>query len=253
MPYSTKKTLFTIWPAISCAIILAMFQVSPATAQDTVLNGLVLELGSGEPLQSVEITNLQTGATVESLRDGKFSIAAKKNERLRFEYPGYRTDTLVIIEFDVKRIYMTPDGSTIQLDEVQIQAMTDSRLTTEIERARKEGQFAEASQHRGGIRVSPSRWFGQQGRQARQRYNLLLAEQERRKVDARFTPEMVTAITPLDGQELELYMTKYRPSVEFISSASDDDIRLYIMDTYAKFKDLSPQQKAEIKAPTKNQ
>ncbi|MFB2119858.1 hypothetical protein [Parapedobacter sp. 2B3] len=226
---------------------------TPAAAQETTLNGYVLELGSGEPLRFVEIKNLNTGASAESLEDGSFRIAADKNERLQFEYPGYRTDTLVVIEFGVKRVYLTPDGSTIQLDEVQIQAMTDSRLEAEIKRAKAEGAFTEVSQQRGGIRISPSRWFAKDGRQARQRYQLLLAERERRQIDARFTPSAITAITPLKGADLELYMTKYRPSVEFLSTADESDLQLYIMDTYAAFKALTPEERAAIKAPTQQE
>lgn len=238
--------------ALFIAFFLWIFS-GPVQAQDTELNGFVLELGSGEPLRYVEIKNLNTGTVAESLEDGSFNIAVNKNERLQFEYPGYRTDTLVVIEFDIKRVYLTPDGSTIQLDEVQIQAMTDSRLDAEIKRAQAEGQFAETSQHRGGLRISPSRWFGKTGRQARQRYQLLLEERERRQIDARFTSEMVTAITPLEGEDLELYMTKYRPSAEFLSTADESDLRLYIMDTYAAFKALTPKQRADIKIPAREE
>ena len=220
-----------------------------AWAQDT-LNGYVLELHSGEPLRFVEIKNLNTGTTTESLEDGAFSIAVERNQRLQFAYPGYRTDTLVVIEFDIKRVYLTSDGSAIQLDEVQIQAMTDSRLEAEIKRAQAEGQFAETSQRRGGIRISPSRWFGKSGRQARQRYELLLAERERRQIDARFTREAITAVTPLEGEDLELYMTKYRPTAAFLSTADEADLRLYIIDSYAAFKALTPKERAAIKAPT---
>ena len=252
MPYLLQKTYITTCAIALHIVMIVLLLSNPASAQDTLLNGFVLELGSGEPLQFVEIKNLNTGTTVESQQDGRFAITVRKNERLRFEYPGYRTDTLFVIEFDVKRIYLTSDGSTIQIDEVQIQAMTDSRLAMEIARAQREGQVAEASQHRGGLRISPSRWFGQEGRQARQRHKLLLAEQERRKIDARFTPEAITAVTPLSGHDLELYMTKYRPSLELISTASDDDLRLYIMDTYAKFNKLTPKQRAEIKVPSRD-
>ncbi|WP_379024748.1 peptidase associated/transthyretin-like domain-containing protein [Parapedobacter deserti] len=237
------KTLYVL-------LLIGTLSTPVAVAQqNSVLRGYILELDSGEPLQYVEIKNLNTGAAAESSADGSFSIAVQKNERLRFEYPGYRTDTLVVIEFDIKRIYMTPDGSSILIDEVQIQAMTDSRLQTEIKRAEEEGQFSEASQRRGGVRISPSRWFGKEGKQARRRYKLLLAEQDRRKVDARFTPEAIMALTPLKGEELDLYMTKYRPSTKFLSTADEADLRLYIMDTYAEFKDLTPEQRSKIKAP----
>jgi len=238
-------------------LCIAIYFANPAVAhtvctnaQDSTLNGYVLELESGEPLQYVDIKNLATGESVESRADGQFSITVAKNGLLQFEYPGYRTDTLVVIEFDIKRVYMTSDGSTIHMDEVQIQAMTDSRLAVEIKRAQEEGRFTETSQQRGGIRISPSRWFGKEGRQARLRYERLLAEQERRKIDSRFTAEAITALTPLEGHDLELYMTKYRPTVDFLATANEADLRLYIMDTYAAFKKLTPEERAAIKAPT---
>lgn len=253
-PYPTGfscKALHVIVLFIWFAIPTASAGTCPAplTQQDTSLTGYVLEWESGEPLPNVEIKNLATGVLAESRADGQFTIPVKKNQRLQFEYPGYRTDTLVVIEFDIKRVYLTSDGSAIRIDEVQIQAMTDTRLASEIRRAEEEGQFTETSQRRGGVRISPSRWFGNEGRQARQRHKQLLAEQERRKIDARFTPEIITSLTPLKGEDLELYMTKYRPTVGFLSTASDEDLRLYIMDTYAAFKKLTPEQRAEIKAP----
>lgn len=253
MPYSLKKTrTVAITTVLQVILLLVLLGNKPATAQDTLLNGFVLEHESGEPLPHVEVKNLNTGITASSEQDGRFRIAVKKNERLRFEYPGYRTDTLVVIEFDVKRVYLTPDGSTVQIDEVQIQAMTDSRLATEIERAQREGQVTESSQHRGGLRISPSRWFSKDGKQARQRHKLLLAEQDRRKIDARFTPEAIMTVTPLTGHDLELYMTKYRPSLEFVETASEDDLRLYIIDTYAKFNKLTPKQRDDIEIPSRN-
>ena len=235
--------------ALHIIFYILLFSV-PSLAQDSLLNGYVLELGSGEPLRYVEIKNLHTGTTAESGDDGSFSIAVQKDERLQFGYPGYRTDTLLVIAFEIKRVYLTPDGSTIQLDEVQIQAMTDSRLEAEIKRAEAEGQFTETSQYRGGIRISPSRWFGHTGQQARQRYELLLAEKERRQIDARFTRQAITAVTPLKGVDLELYMTKYRPSAEFLATTDEAGLRLYIMDTYAAFKGLTPEEKSAIKAPS---
>lgn len=225
-----------------------------ATAQEKILNGFVLELNSSQPMELVEITNLTTGKTIESDREGKFSIAANKNELLRFAYPGYRTDTIVVIEFDLKRVYMTPTEGSIRIDEVQVRAMTDSRLATEIEKARVEGEYAESSQQRGGLRLSLSRIFGKSGRQARQRYELLVAERDRRNIEARFSPLEIQKLTPLKDRDLELFMAKYKPTAAFASSASDEDMRIYIMDSYTKFNALSEEERAAIQLPSdKNQ
>jgi len=244
-----SKYMLIIFSAMVLQATVAWYPSAALAQQNDTLRGVVLDLSTDRPMQHVEVVNLVTGKAVETDVNGNFSIKVEKNQRLRFEYPGFRTDTLVVIEFELKRVYLAPDESSIRIDEVQISALTDNQLTKEIERARQEGQVAEVSQYRGGIRLSPSRWLSKESRQARQRYDLLIAEQERRKIDARFTPVLISSITPLKGQQLELYMTKYRPTIDFISSANEEELRLYIMDTYAQFKKLTPQELAEIKAP----
>jgi len=232
---------------VALPVLLSLLPGTGRSQSDTVLSGFVLELESGEPMEHVAIKNLVTGALTESGPDGRFSIAVRKNERLQFAYPGYRTDTLVVVEFETKRVYLTSDGSAIQLDEVLIQTMTDSRLAVEIKRAREEGRYAEASQQRGGIRISPSKLLSQEARLARQRYELLLAEQQRRKIDTRFTRELVMTLTPLHGEDLDLYMARYRPTVELIEKTDEAGLRLYVMDTYAQFKTLTAEQLDSIR------
>src|SRR5690606_1658525 len=135
-------------------------------------------------------------------------------------------------------IYLTAHDESIRIDEITIRTIPDERLDLEIEKAAKEGQFADYSQERGGIRLSPSRLFGQAGRRARERYDMLISEKERRVVDRRFTQEAIQALTPLKGRDLTLFKIKYRPSTEFARQSSEQDFNLYIMDSYAAFKRL---------------
>lgn len=226
----------------------------PVLAQEKqqVLSGFVLELKSDVPMAFVQITNLNSGTQVETQREGQFSIPAAANDLLQFDYPGYRTDTLVVIEFDLKRVYLTPDEESIRLDAVSIEALTDSQLETEIDKAQKEGQFTETSISRGGIRLSPSRLFGQSGRQARERYDLLVAEKTRRQIDNRFSVSAIQALTPLKGDDLEVFMVKFRPDPEFALNTSEENFKLYIMDSYAAFKKLTPEEKQAILLKSRN-
>jgi hypothetical protein len=64
-----------------------------------------------------------------------------------------------------------------------------------------------------------------------------LLEQEREKfVDHRFTRALVKRLTGLDGEQLEQFMVKYRPSYEFITSVSEYDFQLYIKSMGELFK-----------------
>lgn len=227
---------------------VALLSGGPASAQTqpSHLEGLVLELQSGESMYDVLVTNIQTDVSTRTDREGRFTIVASLNDRLKFEYSGYRTDTVVVIEFGLKRVYMSPVDGTIVIDAVSITAMTDHRLQEEIEKARQAGAVAETSKHRGGLRLSPSRFFGNEGKQARQRYQLLIAERERREVERRFSPEAIQALTPLTGRELDLFRAKYRPDPGFVATASEQEMQLYIMDSYAAFTRLSDAERAAI-------
>lgn len=63
-----------------------------------------------------------------------------------------------------------------------------------------------------------------------------LLEQEREKfVDHRFNKALVRRLTGLDGEELDRFMLKYRPSYEFTMATSDYDFQLYIKTAYEQF------------------
>lgn len=238
-----------IYCRIAVTLMVATFlhTLAHAQTQEDTLEGIVLELQSGEVMYDVSITNINSGTKTSSDLEGKFTISAKLNDRLKFEYSGYRTDTVVVVEYGLKRIYMTPADGTIIIDAVSITAMTDHRLQAEIEKASQEGAVAESSQYRGGLRLSPSRMFGQEGRQARQRHKLLIAERERRQIEKRFSPQAIQALTPLRDRDLDLFRAKYRPDAGFAATASDQEIQLYIMDSYAAFNRLSDEEKNAIK------
>lgn len=64
-----------------------------------------------------------------------------------------------------------------------------------------------------------------------------LEEQERQKfVDHRFSKLLVKRLTGLDGNDLDAFMIRYRPSYTFTLVTSEYDFQLYIKKCYALFK-----------------
>ncbi|WP_028297246.1 hypothetical protein [Olivibacter sitiensis] len=239
----TYRTIYIILFALPL-----LFVCTSGTAQQ-LLKGKVLELGSNEVMPQVDIKNLASGVVVGSDRNGDFSIAVKSNEILVFSFPGYRTDSLVVTDFAFKRVYLTGVDDPRLLSEVNVTAMTNSRLEEERAKAQSQGQVA-TTVSGGGIALSPSRMFGKEGRNARRSYRLMEEEASNRDIDARFTPALVQSFTPLKGEDLELFMVNYRPKVNFIKKATDDDLRLYVIDSYGKFNKLTEAQKKKIKLET---
>ncbi|WP_146113666.1 hypothetical protein [Sphingobacterium gobiense] len=200
------------------------------------IKGIVHELESSQRLREVTVKNLRTNKTTETDVEGNFTISGNINDLLTFTQPGYEVDTAFIYEEGLQRIYLVRDSKSIVIDEIVISRLTDSRLALEIEKAKNEGQVTEASQNRGGLRISLSRLFGRQSKNARKNLDLLLEEQNNRKVDRLFNERVIRATVPLTDTEMALFREQFRPSLEFIETASPEDVRAYILDSYGKFK-----------------
>jgi len=200
------------------------------------IKGIVHELESSQRLREVTVKNLRTNETTQTDNEGNFIIGGNINDLLTFTQAGYEVDTAFIYQGGIQRIYLVRDSKSIVIDEIVISRLTDSRLAAEIEKAKNEGQVTEASQNRGGLRLSLSRLFGREGKTARKNLDLLLEEQSNRKVDRVFTAQAIRAVVPLNDTEMALFRERFRPSPEFIETASPEDIRAYILDSYGKFK-----------------
>lgn len=200
------------------------------------IKGIVHELESSQRLSGVTVKNLRTGQATQTDADGNFLISGNINDYISFTQSGYEVDTAFVYQEGVQRIYLVRDSKTIVIDEVIISKLTDSRLAYEIAKAKNEGQVAEVSQSRGGIRLSLSRLFGRKSKLARKNLDLLLEEQHNRKIDHLFSPQVIRAVIPLTDTEMALFREQFRPSLEFIQTASPEDVRAYVLDSYSKFK-----------------
>lgn len=215
---------------------LILFSCTSLSAQE--IKGYVYELISSNPIWNATIKNTRTDESVNSGKDGSFKIKGKINDYLVISAPGYITDTLFYYEDAVRRIYLNRDDKTLVIDEVLVKRLTDNRLAIEIAKAQNEGRAVEVSQQQGGLRVSPSRLFGKKAKEARSNLQLLLQEQNNRTVDRIFTTQLIASVTPLELDEILLFRDRFRPSLEFAKTASPEQMKGYISDSYKEFKNL---------------
>jgi hypothetical protein len=64
----------------------------------------------------------------------------------------------------------------------------------------------------------------------------LLAQEQDKFIEHRFSKALVRRLTQLDGSALDSFMTIYRPNFEFTATSSDYDFQTYIKDSLEKFK-----------------
>jgi hypothetical protein len=213
-------------------IVIALLLGNAIRAQELV-KGVVVESGNNTKLQDVfvrDMTNKQIALTDKS---GKFEIKSEAGHTLIFSSPGYIDDTLFVVDLVQKRVELKT--RTIALHEVSI---TSSRMTFDPHK-----EYPDVYTKSKVYVLSPTSWFGKEGRDARRLKRYFAHEEQERKVDEVFNSVYVSSIVPLKGNELQDFMTMYRPSYTFITSNNSESLAAYINDSYKKYKDLPPEKR----------
>jgi hypothetical protein len=202
---------------------------SLVSAQDP-LKGTVYENGSNNRLNNVFIRDNNNKQLALTDKDGNFKIKTEAGHLLIFDSPSYISDTLYVVDLTPKKIMLV--AKTIALREVSINA---TRQNFDPQK-----EYPEVFEKSKVYVLSPTTWFSKDGKDARRLKRYFKVEAEERHVDAVFTRTYVGSIVPLKGEELENFMTMYRPTYAFITSNSSESLAVYINDSYKKFEALPP-------------
>ncbi|WP_183556550.1 hypothetical protein [Mucilaginibacter sp. SP1R1] len=209
-------------------LIIALFTGGTAAAQN-VLKGTVYESGKSNRMPNVFIRDNNNTKQITITDDkGNFSIHTEPGHTLIFDSPGYVSDTLYIADFANKRVEMVT--KMITLNQVNITS------TKQAFDAHKE--YPEVYTRSKVYPLSPTSWFSKDARDARRLKKYFKREEEERHIDDAFNVTYVESIVPLRGQELENFMTLYRPTYAFLKNNNAESMTVYINDSYKKFMSL---------------
>ena len=198
-----------------------------------ILKGAVYESGNNNKLPDVFIRDSNTKQLGLTDKDGNFAIRTETGHTIIFDAPGYVSDTLYVIDMDPKKIVL--QTKTIALREVSINS------TRAVFDPRKE--YPDVYTKSKLYIMSPTSWFSKDAKDARRMKHYFAREAEERRVDAVFTRAYVGSIIPLKGQQLDDFMTMYRPSYAFIKSNNSESLAVYINDNYKKYQALPPEKR----------
>jgi hypothetical protein len=211
--------------------ILAMIILLGSTLHaQIIVKGTVYESGSGIKLSDVfvkDVTNKQITITDKS---GKFDIKSETGHLLIFTSPGYVADTLYVVDLTPKRIELKT--KTISLREVSISA---AKVTFDPHK-----EYPDVYTKSKVYPLSPTSWFSKDARNARRMKHYFEREEQENKIDDIFNRAYVSSLVPLKGQELDDFMTLYRPSYAFITSNNSESMAVYVNDSYKKYMALPP-------------
>lgn len=220
------KKLFTV-----AAVLL--FITSLAQAQKT-LKGTVYEEGTNTGLSDVFIRDINSRQVSITDKKGNFTINTAAGHTLIFNSPGYNSDTLYLVDVAPKKIKLTTQR--ISLSQVNITAKRTEFNPRE--------EYPEVYEKSKVYAFSPSTWFSGEGKKARRLKRYFQREAEERNIDAAFSPGYVSSIIPLRGNDLENFMTMFRPSYAFLRSNNRESMVAYVNDSYKKFMALPPDKRA---------
>lgn len=217
---------------------LLVFITGIANAQN-VLKGTVEESGSNLKLTNVFIKDATNNQLTLTDKNGNFVIKSAPSHLIIFNSPGYVSDTLYVIDMSPKKIKL--QIMSIALREVKIKG-TRSSFDPKAE-------YPQVYEKSKVYVLSPSSWFSKDSRDARRLKRYFAMEQQEQQIDNVFNAAYVSSLVPLRGQELEDFMTLYRPSYAFVHSNTTQTIAVYINDSYKKFK-LLPTDKRKLQRLT---
>jgi hypothetical protein len=213
------------------AFILFLFSFKSLQAQS--IKGTVSEAGGSDKIENVFVRDMNSKEVALTDKKGNFEIKTAIGHTLILYSPGYVTDTLYVVDMEPKQIRLLIQG--ISLKQVNI---TSSRLAFNPRE-----EYADVYTKSRVYVMSPSTWFGKEGRDARRLKKFFDREEKERKVDQVFTRSYVGSLVPLKGQELEDFMTLYRPTYAFIIANNGPSLAVFVNDSYKKFMALPPEKR----------
>ncbi|RZK49635.1 MAG: hypothetical protein EOO99_04550 [Pedobacter sp.] len=190
-------------------------------------------------IEGVTVRNITTKAITTTNRDGHFALPAKVGDLVSFSLLGYETDTLYLINLFPKNIYLRSNVNT--LDAVDIKGVKISPLLTIKDPYATEARAVDYSQNRGGLRLNLG--YGKYRRNQIKTQELEEDDEFLTEINQTFTPEFVSKLLKIEGQELKDFMNKNRPTIQMVKRERPFDYELYTAQQYSAWLKLSPEER----------
>ncbi len=212
-------------------------------AQSENVRGFVIDSDNKARLAKVYIYNATNDEGVFNNAKGEFSMLAQKGDTLYAALGGYAMDTVVYrggsMVFQLKSL-------GIALKQVDIYGQKPSPQEL-YDRNRREFKYAldrgstknmvNAGPHGLGISIDAIyNLLSRQGKNARRLQGILEKDYREAIIDYRYQPSYVSAVLGNPEIDLKDFMQQYRPTYQFVLSASDYALVQFIRNSYNSYK-----------------
>nr|WP_233173522.1 hypothetical protein [Pedobacter sp. ASV19] len=213
-------------------------------AQQKTVPGFVMDKSNKQRLAKVYIYNPKNDVGIYNNAKGEFTLQVAVGDTLFAALSGYAIDTVVYKGQNSIYFQLTPHF--IRLREVKIIGSLPTPKQ-KYDRTLKEYKYAlDRGSSKDLLNVGPEgaglgidaiyNLLSRKGANARHLQKILEKDYREQVIDFRFRPEYVERVLNIHDYELTDFMQQYRPTYEFVLSASDYAFNLFLRNNYAAYK-----------------
>lgn len=220
------------------------FLMMTSKSQVKPVQGFVVDKDSKLRLARVYIYNPSNDEGLFNNTKGEFATNAKVGDTLYAALEGYAMDTAVYRGQSALIFQLRSLG--IRLKEVNIYGKV--KTPQEQYEARQKGfkyQLDKASakdllnlnQGKVGIGIDAIyNLLSREGKNARQLQKILEKDYKEEVIDYRFRPDYVKSLVAIKDDELDDFLTQYRPTYQFVLTANEYAFVRFVKNSYASYK-----------------
>jgi hypothetical protein len=230
-------------PAFIKYIVLLLSLAGTRAAAQYRVQGTVFDSSRLYPLEAVSVMSTGGVGTVTDAA-GRYSINVGERDSIWFSYLGKPTVKFPILKIaDVTQFNIALQVKITVMNELKIrprnyredslQNREDYAKVFNFQRPNL-GTMTSIGPTGAGIDINELiRTFQFRKNKSMERFQKrLVAEEQEKFVDYRFSKALVRRLTGLTGTEQETFMKKFRPTYEFTTYSSDYDFQAYIKEAY---------------------
>lgn len=221
-----------------CLLLLIFCCGLPAALPAQNLAGQVVDDVTGQPLAFVSVVNVSAQELVYSGMDGRFSIKAGPDDELAFSLVGYQSKKLrasLLLDQAQPRVELR--RVSINLNEITVRPDWTPYQADSVARARTYKRTLEYKPS--GSVMSPvsalAEVFSKKKKRRMRFQKDFYAMEKERFTDTRYTPELVSELTQLQGDTLAYFMNRYPMPYEYARAASDLEIKMWIRSNFKEW------------------
>jgi hypothetical protein len=212
-------------------------------AQEKEVEGIVFDKDTQFRLTRVNIKNLRTNVSIYNTTKGEFKLSVREGDNIVAVISGYRLDTITYTNQTALLFYL--QRLAIPLQQVVV---TDSVLSAKRRYEEMRRQFNSLNRlgnnkdllaiGSGSVGFSiDALWsaFSKEGKNARRLMDVMERDYKNNFIDEKFSKTLITRVTGLKGDKLEVFIHNYRPSYYFVYGASEYDLVSYIKMAFIRF------------------